>query len=55
MKKAEKPRPKNNIGQLQQELNMYLMMGNDAGMERIQLLIDEEVALLGQSKEEEDE
>jgi len=43
---------KNNIGQLQQELNMYIVSGNDAGADRIQSLIDSELKKLSKEKAE---
>jgi hypothetical protein len=50
-----KPQPRNNIGHLQQELNMYLVSGNDDGVERVQRLIDEELAKILEVKEDADE
>jgi hypothetical protein len=43
---------RNNIALLQQELNMYILAGNDEALERIQLLIDKELNLIGKEKEE---
>lgn len=46
---------RNNIALLQQELNMYILAGNDEALERIQLLIDKELTRIGKEKEENEE
>jgi hypothetical protein len=46
---------RNNIALLQQELNMYILAGNDEALERIQLLIDKELNRIGKEKEENEE